>query len=463
MQPAVITIPTMARQIGALILLIGIACIPGYGQGIALGILIVMACSSPAMALQSLAAGTMVICINSSLVGGGGDASVLAVGLKWVLLFVACGRSLLAHVEPTTAHKSLMIYWGVITAILLGNSVFISALPAISVFKTISFALGLLCAIRLALLTSDQGEQMLLFFSEIGIAVFVVSLPMIELGVGHSRNGVGLNGIFSQPQALGIFLVMTGAATFATAFKTPHLERVLIVLGLAQWSMIFLTGARTAFVAIAAGGIVYVIEIVVGGEKESKVKSLSPASVIIAITGVLLVTTAFPGIRDGFTSFFQKGDQQSPISMDNPELALGESSRGGQIFSALEVAEEHPLFGYGFGVDPGSLSNMDANGAQLGGIPLSAPVEQGFLPLATIAQIGILGSLFVLAFLFAIYRLARMHSKETSALFAAVLGVNLGEMIFYSVGGLGMVMWLLLWLFAVSGTIPHRPYAVAAK
>jgi hypothetical protein len=187
---------------------------------------------------------------------------------------------------------------------------------------------------------------------------------------------------------------------------------------------------------------------------------VSPHIVAIAITGLILVGTVSPGIRERFASYLQKGDKQSIVSADNRELALRESSRGGQIFDALELAEEHPLFGYGFGVGPDSESNMAGNGSQLGGIPLSAPVEQGFLPLASIAQIGMVGSCFVFAFLILIYGLARRDSGETAALFAAVLGVNVGEMIFYSPGGLGLFMWVLLLLFTVSGTLPQQSFGV---
>jgi hypothetical protein len=116
--------------------------------------------------------------------------------------------------------------------------------------------------------------------------------------------------------------------------------------------------------------------------------------------------------------------------------------------------EEHPLFGFGFGVDPNSEQSLGAFGAQIGGIPLSAPQEQGFLPIATIAQIGIVGSLFVLPFLVSMYRSARRDSPEFAALFTVVLGINFGEMIFYSFGGQGLAMWILLVLIAVGGAIP---------
>jgi len=237
----------------------------------------------------------------------------------------------------------------------------------------------------------------------------------------------------------------------------------LIAFGVGLWSLIFLTGARTALVAIALGGAVYLFETAVRGIRYSRLRYLPAPVIAIAITGLMLVVTGSPGIREGFAEFLEKGGEQSIVSVDNPEVALDESSRGGQIFDALKLAAEHPLLGYGFGVDPDSEASMDANGSQLAGIPLSAPVEQGFLPLATIAQIGIVGSLFVFAFLLSVFRLARVDSGETSALFAAVLGVNLGEMIFYSVGGLGILMWALLSLFAVSGTFQEQCIGVPSR
>ncbi len=464
MQADSLTVRTMLKETGALVLLIGIACLPSIGQEIALGILIVTALGRPAWTLKGLVAGTMVTFVSSPFASMGDETSVLVSVLKWLLLFVACGRSLTSHVEPTKAYVRLL-YCGVsVSVVLLINSFFVSALPAISVFKAVSFSVALMCVIRLAMLTSRESEEMLLFVSELGTAVLVVSLPLLPLGLGYSRGAGGFNGVMNHPQALGIFLVMTGSATFASAFKVPRLGRALIAIGVAQWCLIFITGARTALVAIALGGVVYLLETFVRGGRGSQIRHLSPHLVAIALMGLVLVIIVSPRIRDSFAAYLQKGDKESFVSADNRELALRESSRGGQIFDDLELAEEHPLLGFGFGVGPDSESNMAGNGAQLGGIPLSAPVEQGFLPLASVAQIGIIGSCFVLVLLIVIYGLARRESGESSALFAAVLGVNVGEMIFYSPGGLGLFMWVLLMLFAASGAaFPRRSFAFSYR
>jgi hypothetical protein len=86
-------------------------------------------------------------------------------------------------------------------------------------------------------------------------------------------------------------------------------------------------------------------------------------------------------------------------------------------------------------------------------MPLSAPIEQGFLPLATIAQIGVVGALFIVPFLFSMYLSARRNSPEDAGLFVAVIGVNFGEMIFFSFGSMGGLVWVMLVFLAVSGSM----------
>jgi hypothetical protein len=314
------------------------------------------------------------------------------------------------------------------------------------------------------MLTLKQNDEMLLFVAELGAAVLILSALVLPLNAGWAiTNGASFNGIFLHPQALGIFLAMMGAVSFFVALKAPSLQRVLIVCGLAEWSMIYLTRARTGAIAIVLGGIVYVVEVLARGGKGGRIRFVSIPVITLTATGLLLATLLFPGIRNGLESFVQKGDQQLSSTAKDRAEALRTGSRGRQIFDVLEVIKEHPLFGYGFGVDPGSDIGMYYNGAQLWGIPLSAPIEQGFLPIATLAQIGIVGSLFVLSFLISIYGFTRLGSAEQAGLFATVIGVNLGEMIFYSFGGLGLIMWMVLVFFAVSGAAPRQYFGVLIR
>jgi hypothetical protein len=88
------------------------------------------------------------------------------------------------------------------------NSLFVSAFPPISLFKTISFSLGLLCVIRLSMLTSDRNTEMLLFVSEMGTAVVILSIPLLPLDIGWAQHGgAAFNGIFFIPRDWVSFLL----------------------------------------------------------------------------------------------------------------------------------------------------------------------------------------------------------------------------------------------------------------
>jgi hypothetical protein len=443
----------MAKETGALVLLFAVACIPSVGRAIALVILVVMAFGPPTRTFKCLVAGAIVTFITLTAVKSF-DSGLLSFGPKWILLFAVCARSLVAEGRPSKIYGHLMNYWALLTGVLVINSLFVSALPMVSAFKSISFSMGLLCVIRLAMLTADQNTGMLLFISEMGTAVVILSIPLLPLSIGWSEfGGAYFNGIFDHPQALGIFLVMTGAASFVTAFKLPHLQRELTVCGLAQWSLIYFTHCRTALVAVLLGGIVYAVEVIIRGGKSSRLRFVSIFSIVISVLGITLALMLSSNLREGLALFIRKGNVESFASNEERIAALSTGTRGGQIANDLDVIEEHPMLGYGFGVSPDSETFQDPDSSHLWGMPLSAPIEQGFLPLATIAQIGVVGALFIVPFLFSMYLSARRNSPEDAGLFVAVIGVNFGEMIFFSFGSMGGLVWVMLVFLAVSGSM----------
>jgi hypothetical protein len=184
---------------------------------------------------------------------------------------------------------------------------------------------------------------------------------------------------------------------------------------------------------------------------------VSVFSIVISVIGITLALMLFPNLRESVAMFIRKGNVESFTSTEERIAALSTGTRGAQITNDFDIIAEHPLLGYGFGVSPGSEGYLDPNTVQLWGVPLSAPIEQGFLPLATIAQIGVVGSLFILAFLFSMYRSARRSSAEDAGLFVAVIGVNFGEMIFFSFGSMGGLVWVMLVFLAVNGSMSGSP------
>ncbi len=81
------------------------------------------------------------------------------------------------------------------------------------------------------------------------------------------------------------------------------------------------------------------------------------------------------------------------------------------------------------------------------GIPISASTEKGFIPTAVLEETGLIGTVFWLYFIFSLIRLAlKSNDIRWIAMFFGCLFVNVGEAVFFSVGGIGLHLWLLIGL-----------------
>ncbi|MDE3051447.1 MAG: hypothetical protein KGJ48_16300, partial [Nitrospirota bacterium] len=79
------------------------------------------------------------------------------------------------------------------------------------------------------------------------------------------------------------------------------------------------------------------------------------------------------------------------------------------------------------------------------GLPLSAPTEKGFLPTAILEETGILGTLCLILLLGSlIWQVSRKSDIATTWIFFTSILVNVGEMVFFSFGGLGLYIWLIM-------------------
>ena len=132
-------------------------------------------------------------------------------------------------------------------------------------------------------------------------------------------------------------------------------------------------------------------------------------------------------------------------------------SRGAGLADQWQNFRAHPFIGTGFGVNPGG--GFVGSPVTVLGIPISAPVEKGFLPTAVLEEVGIPGALAFLVLVGALVRQAyRTGDLVWLAVLLTCLFVNLGEAVFFSMGGLGLLFWLWMGL-AIRGVgpVPAEP------
>ena len=131
-------------------------------------------------------------------------------------------------------------------------------------------------------------------------------------------------------------------------------------------------------------------------------------------------------------------------------------SRGGGALLQWDDFLDKPLTGNGFGVYPDG--HFPAGVTLFDGIPISAPVEKGFLPTAILEEGGALGGALLALLIACLCRRAwRNTDLRWRAMFIACLGINIGECVFMSPGGIGIFDWVLLSLAMFSyrtGPVP---------
>jgi hypothetical protein len=137
--------------------------------------------------------------------------------------------------------------------------------------------------------------------------------------------------------------------------------------------------------------------------------------------------------------------------------AAFKASRGYGIESQWKNFLDAPLTGHGFGVYPDGV--FPSGVTKIWGIPISAPVEKGFVPTAVLEESGLFGAFAFAGIIVSLWLGAwRSGDPLRIATFVSCVGVNVGEAIILSPGGIGLHIWVLMALAAAG---PQRTAAAA--
>ncbi|HET6567972.1 MAG TPA: hypothetical protein VFG50_08400, partial [Rhodothermales bacterium] len=158
----------------------------------------------------------------------------------------------------------------------------------------------------------------------------------------------------------------------------------------------------------------------------------------VALLTLLAVSVLFAStIERTVMAFLLKDD-----ATDSVEESLS-ASRSGLIERSLDNFRAAPITGIGFGV-PSEAKYFRPETGFLG-LPVSASVEKGFMPSAVLEETGVTGAILVVILLLAIFLpVVRWGTITHFWMMSCCVLINLGEMVFFSVGFMGLFFWLLL-------------------
>lgn len=426
----------------------------------AVGVAVLAACIAaaligPMQAIQALTVATLVAYGNPHIIKPAATEGVL---LRLVLV------AAVLRLAPTIRSSDLGRLWPVWLFAIVEGAVSLKTSPAvvISLMKAAEFAFGVTAVlvaynhVRGPKLVRLQRWVITVSLTVIGLSALTLLVPSAGLG-----SDGGLEGLLNQPQALGIFMAPFAAwALSGTLMMRRRATRLELWAALALVALILLSRARTAGFGCAFGIAIVLVGRALGRRQFGQATLGRPILIGVAACALLAVLAMTTGqVSRIVTDYAYKGSVGQANSLNEAFYV----SRGGGAQAQWQNFLNKPFLGNGFGVYPDG--HFPSGISYFDGIPISAPIEKGFLPTAILEEGGALGGALLVLLIGTLWRQAwRNTDLRWRAMFVACLGINIGECVFMSPGGIGMFEWLLLSLAMFSyRTAPagdHRPAPV---
>lgn len=418
-------------------LLLGLLTLSPVAVTATLAALAIWALLGPLQALQALILAMVVKHLSTGLVQFSGDTGLLT----W-LVPLAAGLRVVAMIRA----RDLRILGALWTFALCAGALSVRSSPAvmISIMKVLTFTWVIsTVVIGYGALTREQLDALVPWL--LTLLLVVVGLSLLTLArpqLAYLKNGVALQGILNHPQALGVLVSPLATLLLARfALMRAGTQPVLIGALAVTWSVMFLTGARTAALA-ALSGVAFAFLTRVLRQQRGTAQAGTGRIVAVAFLGVIVITVA--ALSGAGESFLLKRS-----GTDNLGDAFSQS-RGSAIEDQWRRFLSAPWQGHGFGVYPNG--EFPAGVTTVAGIPISAPVEKGFVPTAILEETGIIGaSLFALLLWLCGREVWRNEDLSWIAVFVACLFINIGEAVILSPGGIGLYIWMLIMLAVSKG------------
>lgn len=367
---------------------------------------------------------------------------------RWLILFTASlrmfwdgafgGKSM-----PQLAYLLLLFF-----AVMLPLSVLTSVLPLVSILKLTTFTTGSVLMTVGLYQTRQLLDYWMSWFFTLGVFILLASIPFYGLPAGYATNEVGFQGILTHPQFFGVVLAPITAFLMGLYFFRQQTSWVLLLLAVLGMVEMYFTLSRTSLGALVLAGattaaVGFSFKLDTWGVSLSRALG-RPAAVIGGLMVLALVALQWTTIQSSLESFLAK-DEESVSIVQNFE-----ESRGALVSQSMANFRKRPLTGVGFGApsDPAQYARIERGPY---GIPISAPVEKGFMPSAVLGETGIIGAMLTLVLL--VFLFAPVVRRADPTLFwvmATCLFLNLGEMAFFSLGGVGFFLWFVMALCHVA-------------
>ena len=315
----------------------------------------------------------------------------------------------------------------------IGNS----QVVIISSLKTISFGLMSIGSLSLISYLRSSG-----LFNKVSttintFVVFNLILTIIVFPTDIAHVVVSLfNGSYGDPQSAGPFFSISVVWLINHYLTQKRKDRRVLFLAALALVFIYLTHSRTSMLTLGLGGITAFIISTLNYIPIPNRKRFWGMIGSVFFLFILGFATDPKGFTSAALQYIQKGDESTNTT------ELFQQTRGKLIEASMNNFYEYPIAGIGFGV---ATDYQNFGKRAQGALPTSASVEKGFLPSAVLEEQGLIGAAFLLIIIVHVTTtLIRKRSFMLLWLFFSTLFINIGEAALYSMGPLGLFMWIMI-------------------
>jgi hypothetical protein len=328
------------------------------------------------------------------------------------------------------------------------HSFLFSSIVDVSVLKSVSWTLAMATLIAAWSGLREEERSAVADSIYIGLVVLmIVSLPLLVLPVGYMTNKTGFQGVLNHPQAFGLTMALLSAWAASRMLGKRQPPWSTVVLVGACLALVVLSEARTAGFALVfgVGSAAVLVPSASGRSARAVLPGLRSKRVYLLGGAVLVgVVLAGPRLESVVTDFISKSGRAGVNSLS----AAYERSRGQLIENMWANIQVKPIQGIGFGV-PSDPTSVDIKRDSVFGLPTSAPIEKGVLPLAVLEEVGIIGFAAVAAWVLLLLRRSAIGGISPFTVVLTALFLNMGEAGLFSAAGMGLLSLVLIgWAFA---------------
>lgn len=326
--------------------------------------------------------------------------------------------------------------------IIIFHSVYISYMVDVSLLKSISWLITILTLISLWSGMPKIDKDVLFNKIENIILVFILlSLPTILFpSIGFAKNDTGFQGLFNHPQVFGPTIALLGVMTggrILSSNKPFFIDFLLLIFFVV---MIFLSEARTAGGAFVLALVLAIFLSPYFSNK--KILQINPGlkskiTIYCLFVSIVSIPFLYPAISEPVEKYIFKREEADNL------IDAASSSRGALVQRMTQNIDNNPYFGIGFGVasDP---NDFEIQRDPYFNLPVSANIEKGVLPIAVLEELGLIIGSMVFIWIFYLLKIAARTSVKNFAMVIVVFMINLGEYMFFSIGGMGLIMIIII-------------------